>query len=62
MAEFSKYIGMDVHKETIAVAVAEGEGGAGRTSEHGGAPGADVGSGGRLEPGSGGGSVDGKED
>ncbi len=25
MAEFSKYIGMDVHKETIAVA--EGEGG-----------------------------------
>ncbi len=28
MAEFSKYIGMDVHKETIAVAVAEGAGGA----------------------------------
>jgi transposase len=27
MAEFSKYIGMDVHKETIAVAVADGEGG-----------------------------------
>ncbi len=26
MAEFSKYIGMDVHKETVAVA--EGEGGA----------------------------------
>jgi len=24
MTEFSKYIGMDVHKETIAVAVAEG--------------------------------------
>ena len=23
MAEFSKYIGLDVHKETIAVAVAE---------------------------------------
>ena len=28
MAEFSKHIGMDVHKETIAVAAAEGEGGA----------------------------------
>jgi len=28
MTEFSKYVGMDVHKETIAVAVADGEGGA----------------------------------
>ena len=27
MKQFSKYIGLDVHKETIAVAVAEGEGG-----------------------------------
>ena len=27
MKEFSKYVGMDVHKETIAVAVAEFEGG-----------------------------------
>ena len=27
MKEFSKYVGMDVHKETIAVAVAEARGG-----------------------------------
>ncbi len=27
MKQFSKYIGLDVHKETIAVAVAEGDGG-----------------------------------
>ena len=27
MAEFSKYIGLDVHKETIAGAVADGVGG-----------------------------------
>jgi transposase len=27
MKEFSKYVGLDVHKETIAVAVAEGRGG-----------------------------------
>lgn len=27
MNEFSKYVGLDVHKETIAVAVAEARGG-----------------------------------
>jgi len=27
MKEFSKYVGLDVHKATIAVAVAEGKGG-----------------------------------
>ena len=27
MKEFSKYVGLDVHKETIAVSVAEGAGG-----------------------------------
>lgn len=30
MAEFSKYVGLDVHKQTIAVAVADGEGGSAR--------------------------------
>ena len=32
MKKFSKYIGWDVHKETIAVAVAEGRGGEPRYS------------------------------
>jgi transposase len=27
MKEFSKYVGLDVHKETIAVSVAEADGG-----------------------------------
>jgi transposase len=27
MKQFSKYVGLDVHKETLAVAVAEGDGG-----------------------------------
>ena len=30
MKEFSKYVGLDVHKETIAVAVAEAGGGEAR--------------------------------
>ena len=32
MAEFTKYVGLDVHKETIAVAVADGSGGEARYS------------------------------
>ncbi len=32
MTKFSKYIGLDVHKETIAVAVADGVGGEPRCS------------------------------
>lgn len=31
MKEFSKYIGLDVHKETIAVSVAEAQSGEVRT-------------------------------
>ena len=27
MDEFTKYVGLDVHKETIAVSVADGQGG-----------------------------------
>lgn len=30
MKEFIKYVGLDVHKETIAVSVAEGQGGEAR--------------------------------
>ena len=32
MTKFSKYIGLDVHKETIAVGIADGRGGRPRSS------------------------------